>query len=196
MAERAWTPARCSQTQILETGSVKRLREHQTPRRPSRSGLNSPAGRQGSSESGADLTGESAGLLALCKASHLHWGNEKMETSFQSPSTWPWLLTLLLSWAQSQVDHFIILSPIFLKKNLTLSVVGVQFSQFSPSVVSDSLRPHEPQHARPPCPSPTPGVYPNSCPLSQWCHPAISSSVIPFSSHLQSFPAWGSFQMS
>ena len=68
--------------------------------------------------------------------------------------------------------------------------------QFSPSVVSDSLRPHEPQHARPPSPSPTPGVYPNSCPLSWWCPPAISSSVIPFSSYLQSFPASGSFWMS
>ena len=68
--------------------------------------------------------------------------------------------------------------------------------QFSCSVVSDSLRPHEPQHTRPPYPSPTPGVYPNSCPLSQWCHPTISSSVIPFSSCLQSFPTSGSFQMS
>ena len=64
------------------------------------------------------------------------------------------------------------------------------------SVMSDSLRLHGPQHARPPCPSPTPGVYPNSCPLSWWCHPTISSSVIPFSSCLQSFPASGSFQMS
>ena len=73
-----------------------------------------------------------------------------------------------------------------------------QFSsvQFSRSVVSDSLWLHGLQHARPPCPSPTPGVYSNSCPLSQWCHPTISSSVIPFSSHLQSFPASGSFQMS
>jgi len=68
--------------------------------------------------------------------------------------------------------------------------------QFSCSVVSDSLQPHEPQHTRPPCPSPTPGVYSNSCPLSWWCHPTISSSVIPFSSHLQSFPASASFQMS
>ena len=68
--------------------------------------------------------------------------------------------------------------------------------QFSRSVVSDSLRPHELQHARAPCPSPTPGVYPNSCPLSQWCHLTISFSVIPFSSCLQSFPASGSFQMS
>ena len=68
--------------------------------------------------------------------------------------------------------------------------------QFSHSVMSDSLQPHEPQHARPPRPSPTPRVYPNSCPLSRWYHPTISSSVIPFSSCPQSFPALGSFQMS
>ena len=68
--------------------------------------------------------------------------------------------------------------------------------QFSRSVVSDSSRPHGLQHARPPCPSPTPGVYSNSCPLSRWCHPTISSSGVPFSSHLQSFPASGSFPMS
>ena len=67
--------------------------------------------------------------------------------------------------------------------------------QFSHSVVSDSLRPHEPQHARPPCLSPTPGVYSNSCPSSRWCHPAISFSVIPFSSCPQSFPAAGAFPM-
>ena len=72
-----------------------------------------------------------------------------------------------------------------------------QFSsvQFSCSVVSDSLWSHGLQHARPPCPSPTPRVYSNSCPSSRWCHPAILSSVIPFSSHLQSFLA-GSFPMS
>ena len=68
--------------------------------------------------------------------------------------------------------------------------------QFSHSVVSDSLRPHEPQHARPPCPKPTTGVYTNSYPLSRWCHPSISSSVSPFSSYPQSFPATGSFQIS
>ena len=67
--------------------------------------------------------------------------------------------------------------------------------QFSCSVVSHSLLPHGLQHTRPPCLSPTPRVYSNSCPLSQWCHPTISSSVIPFCSHLQSFPASGSFQM-
>ena len=62
--------------------------------------------------------------------------------------------------------------------------------------MSDSLWPHEPQNARPPCPSPTPGVHPNSCPLSQWYHPTISSCVVPFYSCPQSFPASGSFQMS
>ena len=78
--------------------------------------------------------------------------------------------------------------------------VLVQFStssvQFSCSVMSNSLQPHELQYARPPCPSPTPRVYPNSCPFSQWCHPTISTSVVPFSSCPQSFPASGSFQMS
>ena len=68
--------------------------------------------------------------------------------------------------------------------------------QLSRSVVSDSLQPHELQHTRPHCPSPTPGVYPNSCLLSWWCHLTISSSVVPFSSCLQSFPTSGSFQMS
>ena len=67
---------------------------------------------------------------------------------------------------------------------------------FSCSVVSDSLWPHEPQYTRPPCPSPTPGVHPNPCPLCWWCHPAISSSVVPFSSCPQSLPASGSFPMS
>ena len=68
--------------------------------------------------------------------------------------------------------------------------------QFSRSVMSNSLQPHRLQHTRPPCPSPTPGVYLNSCPLSQWCHPTITSSIVPFSSHLQSFPASGFFPMS
>ena len=100
------------------------------------------------------------------------------------------------------------------KKNLTLKTTTItkhregyfswwkdqfikkaQFSsvQFSHSVVSDSLRLHESQHARPPCPSPTPGVYSNSCPSSWWCHPAISSSVVPFSSCPQFLPASGPF---
>ena len=75
---------------------------------------------------------------------------------------------------------------------------AIDFSsvQFSRSVVSDSLQPHGLQHIRPSCPLPTPGVYSNSCPLRRWCHSTISSSVVPFSSHLQFFPATGSFQMS
>ena len=73
-----------------------------------------------------------------------------------------------------------------------------QFSsvQFSHSVVSDSLQPHKSQHTRPPCPSPTPEIHSNSCPSSWWCHPAISSSIVPFSSCPQSLPASGSFPMS
>ena len=75
----------------------------------------------------------------------------------------------------------------------TIDLSSVQFSR---SVMSDSLRPHESQHARPPCPSPTPGVHWDSRPSSQWCHPAISSSTVPFSSCPQSLPASESFPMS
>ena len=94
------------------------------------------------------------------------------------------------------------------KGNLLLNVLSLLYTwfyiiyivlslvQFSRSVVSDSLRSHGLQHTRPPCPSPTPRVYSDSCPLSQWCHPTISSSVVPFSSHLQSFPSSGYFQKS
>ena len=81
---------------------------------------------------------------------------------------------------------------LFIKK-LVIFFSSVQFSH---SVMSDSLWPHELQHARPPCPSPTPGVHSDSCPSSRWCHPAILSSVVPFSSCLQSLPASGSFPMS
>ena len=75
----------------------------------------------------------------------------------------------------------------------TYSYIYIQFSR---SVVSNSLWPHELQHAKPPCSSPTSEVHPNPCPLSQWCHPTVSSSVVPFSSRPQSFPASGSFQIS
>ena len=86
---------------------------------------------------------------------------------------------------------------IYIKYGRGASLVA-QFSsvQFSCSVMSDCLQPKGLQHAKPPCPSPTPGVHPNLCPLSQWCHPTISSSVVSFSSRLQSFPASGSFPMS
>ena len=87
----------------------------------------------------------------------------------------------------------ICIAPYLIKANSH----SVQFSsvQFSCSVESNSLWPYESQHPRPPCPSPTPGVHSNSCPSSQWCHPAISSSVGPFSSCPQSLPALGSFPM-
>ena len=84
------------------------------------------------------------------------------------------------------------------KINASCSMYLIQFSsvQSSRSIVSDSLWPHEPQHTRPSCPSPTPRVHPNQYPLRQWCHLTISSSVVPFSSCPQSFPASGFFQMS
>ena len=91
---------------------------------------------------------------------------------------------------KSLISYKIKNSPLWTCDNYLNSV------QFSRSVMSDSLRPHELQHARPPCPSPTPGVLPDSHPSSQWCHPAISSSVIPFSSCPQSLPASESFPMS
>ena len=92
-------------------------------------------------------------------------------------------LPCYLTWGQTMVE---------------VTKIMVQFSsiQFSRSVLSDSLGPHESQHTRPPCPSPTPGVHSNSHPSSQWCHPAISSSVVPFSSCPQSLPASESFPMS
>ena len=79
---------------------------------------------------------------------------------------------------------------------MSMRVIPFSSVQFSRSVMSDSWPPHESQHARPPCPSPTPRVHPNSCPSSRWCHPAISSSGIPFSSCPQSLPASESFPMS
>ena len=89
------------------------------------------------------------------------------------------------------------LGPWIIRKDtLQTALLNYASLQFSHSVMSDSLRPHESQHARPPCPSPTPRVHPNSCPSSHWCHPAISSSVVPFSSCPQSLPASGSFPMS
>ena len=100
------------------------------------------------------------------------------------------------SWLQQLVPESVFMCQLF---GLLFNGQDVfQFSsvQFSHSVVSDSLRPHELQHSRSPCPSPTPRVHPNSCPLSRWCHPAISSSVIPFSSCPQSLPASEFFPMS
>ena len=97
------------------------------------------------------------------------------------------LCLLLLLYMNSIFNTFIglLMNPVFLSS-----------VQFCLSVVSDSLTPHESQHGRHPCPSPTPSVHPDPCPSSQWCHPTILSSVIPFSSCPQSFPVSGSFQMS
>ena len=89
----------------------------------------------------------------------------------------------------------VVIMQIFHEKENKLKHFQYSSVQFSCSVMSDSLRTHGLQHSRPPCPSPTPGVYSNLCPLSRWCHPTISSSVVSFS-RLQSFPASGSFQMS
>ena len=104
--------------------------------------------------------------------------------------------TGFLSYESFSVFYLNILSAI--QSNVFTSQFSNYFSsvQFSRSAVSNSLRPHESQHARPPCPSPTPGVYRNPCPSSQWCHPAISSSFLPSFSCPQSFPALGSFPMS
>ena len=94
-----------------------------------------------------------------------------------------------------RVERFLI-TGLFYKSNFHINFRISCSGQFSHSVMSDSLWPHGLQHTRPPCLSPTPGVYSNSCPLSRWCHLTISSSVVPFSSCLQSFPASGSPQMS
>ena len=115
---------------------------------------------------------------------------------------WSQINTLLLGNCQSiyfQSTDNIYVGPIMLLfRYFLLWALFWSFGylvQFSHSIMSNSLQPHEPQHTRPPCPSPNPRVYPNSCPLSRWCHLTISSSVIPFSSCLQSFPTSGSFQM-
>ena len=105
------------------------------------------------------------------------------------------LLTFCIStsWDSDNLCNFLKITQLINGENGTPCT---SHNQFSRSAMSDSLQPHELQHARPPCPSPIPKVYPNSCSLSQWCHPTVSSSVVPFFSHLQSFPASGSFQMS
>ena len=111
--------------------------------------------------------------IEMCHRCKPHWGpsGERMQNSHHCPLIW------ITCWNDNVVDTF-------------------SSVQFSHSVMSDSLRPHESQHAKPPCPSQTPGVHPDSRPSSQWCHPAISSSVVPFSSCPQSLPASDSFPMS
>ena len=120
--------------------------------------------------------------------------------SFQDHLEWPWKGHKPLHWSLNQPSPIPLLLRITINhsESLQRGLFAEQFSsaQFSCSVVSDSLQPHGLQHTRLPCPSPTDGVYSNSCPLSRWCHPTISSSVIPFSSSLQSFPASRSFPVS
>ena len=133
---------------------------------------------------------------------------EKEMATLSSTLAWeiPWMEESggLQSKGSQRVGHTIVTEQ---QQQTTMCVAGywghihssvmMQFSvQFSRSVVSDSLRPHESQHTRPPCPSPTPGVYSSPCPSSRWCHPTISSSVVPSSSCPQSLPASGFFQMS
>ena len=100
------------------------------------------------------------------------------------------------NWDGTLIERDAGIIPLALENKEEKCHYQIRSDQISRSVVSDSLRPHELQHAWPPCPSPTLGVHSDSCPSSQWCHPAISSSVIPFSSWPQSLPASGSFPMS
>ena len=123
-----------------------------------------------------------------------------VESSFIYPCWTSTAYCSLLIWAETNwVKQWIIYGEIIISISMMIAGVtrGIHFSsvQFSCSVVSDSLLPHELQHPRAACPSPTPGVHSNSCPSSQWCHPSISSSVVPFSSCLQSLPASESFPM-
>ena len=105
------------------------------------------------------------------------------------------IMFLLLGIVKAWSTHMTFQFKRFLSKVGKTTKIVFSSVQFSHSVMSNSLRSHGLQHARPPCPSPTPRVHPNPWPLSWWCHPTILSSVVPFSSCLQSFPASGSFQM-
>ena len=117
------------------------------------------------------------------------------ELSFESLwSTVPLLLKVYFKFLTQSWCATIRCDPLWWSE-LSKETESISSVQFRHSVMSDSLRPHGLQHARPPCPSPTPGAYLNSHPSRQWCHPTISSSVVPFSSCLQSFPASRSFPM-
>ena len=109
--------------------------------------------------------------------------------------------TLAMTWTveftqEDCFSEYVILTVLVCYSHANCYNPGHQFSYVQSLSCAHSLRPRELQHTRLPCPSPIPGAYSNSCPSSQWCHPTISSSVVPFSSHLQSFPASGCFQMS
>ena len=129
-----------------------------------------------------------------------HQGRTSSSVVINCPETsWHYLLSLVLMVQLAFVAIFFFFLVVGLQVLVCFSFekdLAIFIIQFSCSVVSDFLRLHVLQHARPPCPSPTSGVDSNSCPLSQWCRPTISSSVVPFSSCLQSFPVSGSFSMS
>ena len=116
-----------------------------------------------------------------------------MQRSLRLSSVLFFLFTLFCS---SEVISTFLSSSLLIRSSASDILLLIPSVQFSRSVVSDSLWPHEPKHTRPTCPSPTPRAHPNSCPSSQWCHPTISSSIVPFSSCPQSFAASGYFQMS
>ena len=140
---------------------------------------------------------------------HMSWESGclyRKYTATAAPHFPPWSsVSFIIGWGRKIGQEYIYNYHLFewLQLNLLLSITQEHYLiirkasvQFSCSVVSNSLQPHGLQHTRPPCPSPTPRVHSNPCPLSRWFHPTISSSVVPFSSYLQSFPASGSFQMS
>ena len=132
----------------------------------------------------------------------LNFINQNFSFPLLYPTNWialSYFICLFLITGTNETHRFLSLSLSEVKVNLYIEKNSSSYTssdQISRSVVSDSLRPHESQHARPPCPSPTPRVHSDSCPSSQWCHPAISSSGVPFSSCPQSLPASESFPMS
>ena len=118
-------------------------------------------------------------------AGYSPWGHKESDATETFTFTFLFLIRKFTSLLVIQISQ--ILFPHGHQRNY-LKFHSFRSVQFSCLVMSDSLQPHGLQHTRPPCPSPTPGVYSNSCPLSRWCHPTISSSVLPFFSHLQCFP--------
>ena len=132
-------------------------------------------------------------FYVFCFLVFLLWGMRNLSSQTRDWTHIPYFGRRSLNhWTTGEV-------PVSVTENVKIFLLidpSISSVQFSCSVMSNSLRPHESQHARHPCPSPTPGVHSNSCPSSWWCHPAISSSVVPFSSCPQSLPASGSFPMS
>jgi len=150
---------------------------------------------------GQASNGHCASFISLCSPTVVLWiplFQMKRDRTIWSTSDLTWMKHKALLPEATEVVrvHLFLQQDLACLINILVDVVLFTLVHFSRSVVSDSLRPHGLQHARPPCPSPTHGVYPNSCPLSQWYHPTISSSLILSSSHLQSSPASGFFQMS